>query len=269
MYSRFETMKKNEINFQNIKYGKTLLDEEKHKTTPEKFEQEFLTPKENGGTIRGNLFGRAIEKLLTEDIKGKRILDCCCGRGDLALYLSQIGMEVYGFDISEKAIEVARYKASSNKQDIKFDVMDAENLEYTDNFFDYIIGFEALHHIILYKNVPAELQRVLRENGKIIFAENWGYDNIILQFFRKAFTLKKNSSATRGEVILNEKIVTENFRNYFGNIVIEPFSFIYILKKIIKNRMVLKIFKLFDKHLMKLFPLLSNYCGESVIIFTK
>lgn len=268
-YMPAQKMKENELVFQNNKYGRTPLNAENHKTTQELFGKKFLTPKEEGGTSRGLLFKKAVSKLLQTDIEGKKILDYCCGRGDLAIYLSQHGAEVYGFDISKNAIQVANLKAAVNQQKIDFRVMDAENLNYPDQFFDYIIGFEALHHVILYENFPPEMNRVLKKGGKIIFAENWGGDNVLFQLGRKLSSLKKHKSNERGEVILNKKLITQKVQKDFCQITVTSFSLFYTLKKYINNKFVLKLLRSVDDKILKLFPFLSKFCGEAVIILRK
>lgn len=181
-FTDFEQFKKNELLFQNNKYGKRGLASEAHKTSIDVFYQKFLTPKHlKCGNDRGLLFNKAVDELLKYNIKDKRILDYCCGRGDLGIFLAQKGANVCGFDFLEKAIEIAKFKAEINKLNVKFEKMDAENLLYANDYFDLIIGFEALHHVILYPKVVSELKRIVREGGKIIFAEPWGG---AIQFFK-------------------------------------------------------------------------------------
>ncbi|TKK67397.1 class I SAM-dependent methyltransferase [Ilyomonas limi] len=262
-------MKENEILFQNNKYGNTVLNEAAHRTDKALFEARFLTAKEKGGNSRGVLFNQAVSKLLKNDIRGKKVLDYCCGRGDLAVYLSQFGAEIYGFDISKNAIEVANFKAAVNNQKIDFKVMDAEKLSYPDSFFDYVIGFEALHHVILYQNVPAEINRILKKDGKAIFAENWGHDNIFYQIGRRLTALKSHKSDERGEVILHKKLISEKLNKHFQEVVIENFSLLYIFKKYISNKFLLRVLRSVDSKLLKFFPSFSRLCGEAVLVLKK
>ena len=99
-------------------------------------------------------YSLAVQELLKYGIKGRRILDYCCGRGELGVYLAMKGATVYGFDFSEKAIELANFKAKVNDVRVGFEVMDAEQLLYPDGYFDFVIGFDALHHVIVQPRVP-------------------------------------------------------------------------------------------------------------------
>ena len=62
-----------------------------------------------------------------------------------------------GFDISPVAIEIAQLKAQVNNVRVDFALLDAVCLNYEDNYFDFVIGFEAFHHVITFPNVPQEL----------------------------------------------------------------------------------------------------------------
>jgi 2-polyprenyl-3-methyl-5-hydroxy-6-metoxy-1,4-benzoquinol methylase len=261
----YAKLKRNELNFQNTRYGKSSLQEEIHKTSIEECECSYLTPIHVGGrNHRGLLYSRAVQELLRHDIQGRRVLDYCCGSGRLAVYLAMKGATVYGFDFSEKAIELAKFKAKVNNVQIAFEVMDAEHLLYPDNYFDFVIGFEALHHVIVHPRVPSELARIVRQGGKVIFAENWGGNNPLFQVWRLYTTLKRNQSADRGEVILHQAML-DKFLGPFKEIHVEPLSIFYMSKKYIRNRSILKAFLHMDHVITGMLPFLKDYCGEAIV----
>ncbi len=76
---------------------------------------------------------------LLKKFKGEKIkiLDAGCGTGKLCEILLNYNFEVYGIDISEKAIEIA--KSRNNK--IHYKVGDVTNLRkyYKNDFFDVIV----------------------------------------------------------------------------------------------------------------------------------
>jgi ubiquinone/menaquinone biosynthesis C-methylase UbiE len=148
---------------------------------------------------------------------------------------------------------------------VHFDVMDAEQLQYSDGFFDYIIGFEALHHVLIHPNVPKEIARVIKKTGKIVFAENYG-QNPIFDFYRKVNTLRRNKSNERGEIILKRVLIEKKFSPYFSRIKIFPLSFLYMLKHKIHRRIILEKLFFLDKLLLRKCPILKEMCGESVVI---
>ncbi|MBD3164858.1 methyltransferase domain-containing protein [Candidatus Woesearchaeota archaeon] len=95
----------------------------------------------------------------------KKILDVGCGMGRHLLILKNEGFEVYGCDISKKAI-----KSSSEIIDKKrLKLSDMSNLEYKDNSFDCIISIAVIQHgkISKIKKAISEIFRILKKGGVI------------------------------------------------------------------------------------------------------
>jgi SAM-dependent methyltransferase len=69
--------------------------------------------------------------------KGAKILDIGCGTGFYTDLFRQLGYNSVGIDISQTAIEKARYKYPNST----FNVADALNLPYDKNYFDIIFMF--------------------------------------------------------------------------------------------------------------------------------
>jgi len=99
-----------------------------------------------------------------KSIKPKsRILDLGCGAGNNSVYLSNLGYNVIGVDLSDKMLAIAK----SKKSDAKFIKQDIGNLDFENNYFDHIIAAYSLCY--LPKNqVPAcldKLYAILKPNG--------------------------------------------------------------------------------------------------------
>lgn len=122
---------------------------------------------------------------LVQKGQDKKVLDYCCGDGDISISLAKQGFEVVGIDISGVSIENCRRAAIQENVSDKttFDVMDAENMEFDDDSFDLIVCSGVLHHLDLTKAFP-ELARVLKPNGEIICIEPLAY-NPLIQLYRK------------------------------------------------------------------------------------
>jgi demethylmenaquinone methyltransferase/2-methoxy-6-polyprenyl-1,4-benzoquinol methylase len=70
-----------------------------------------------------------------------RILDICCGTGDLAVAIALLGSysaEITGADYSQPMLEIATGKASANGGNIRFINADIARLPFPDNHFDCI-----------------------------------------------------------------------------------------------------------------------------------
>jgi SAM-dependent methyltransferase len=78
------------------------------------------------------------------EIRGK-VLDIGCGTGENVLYLSGLGHEAVGIDLSPTAIEKARQKAEERGQSVKFVVGNALNLEALRTRFDSVVDCGFFH----------------------------------------------------------------------------------------------------------------------------
>ncbi len=80
---------------------------------------------------------------------------------------SFLNKEVYGIDLTEKYLEVARtLKKNFHRQNISLKLGKIEHLPYQDNFFDYIICYSVWMFVDKEKAL-AEFWRVLKPQGKL------------------------------------------------------------------------------------------------------
>ena len=94
---------------------------------------------------------------------GDRVLDACCGTGDLALAGRRAGGKVTGLDFSERMLERARRKSDQ----IEWVRGDALALPFEDGSFDAAtVGFGVRNLQDLDRGL-AELRRVLRPGGRL------------------------------------------------------------------------------------------------------
>jgi len=98
---------------------------------------------------------------------GDRVLDICCGTGDLAVEASRAGGEVTGLDFSPRMLERARRKLQS----VTWVEGDALELPFADESFDAAtVGFGVRNLSDLERGLQ-ELRRVLREGGRVAVLE--------------------------------------------------------------------------------------------------
>jgi demethylmenaquinone methyltransferase/2-methoxy-6-polyprenyl-1,4-benzoquinol methylase len=94
---------------------------------------------------------------------GDRVLDACCGTGDLSLAAAEAGGEVVALDFSERMLERARRKSSS----IEWVRGDLLALPFPDESFDVVtVGF-GIRNIEDLEAGLRELVRVLRPSGRL------------------------------------------------------------------------------------------------------
>jgi demethylmenaquinone methyltransferase/2-methoxy-6-polyprenyl-1,4-benzoquinol methylase len=92
-----------------------------------------------------------------------RVLDACCGTGDLAIACAREGASVTGLDFSERMLERARRKAPA----IEWVVGDALDLPFEDAAFDgATVGF-GVRNVEDLDRALRELRRVVRNGGRV------------------------------------------------------------------------------------------------------
>jgi demethylmenaquinone methyltransferase/2-methoxy-6-polyprenyl-1,4-benzoquinol methylase len=111
---------------------------------------------------------------------GDRVLDACCGTGDLAVEAERRGGRVVGLDFSGRMLERAHLKSGT----IEWVQGDALDLPFGDGEFDAAtVGFGVRNLDDLERGLR-ELARVLRPGGKLAVLEITRPRGILRPFFR-------------------------------------------------------------------------------------
>ena len=114
---------------------------------------------------------------------GDRVLDACCGTGDLAIEAERRGGRVVGLDFSERMLERARRKSGT----IEWVRGDALALPFGDGEFDAVtVGF-GVRNLDDLEGGLRELARVLRPGGRIAVLEITRPRGLLRPFFRLWF----------------------------------------------------------------------------------
>ncbi len=114
---------------------------------------------------------------------GDRVLDSCCGTGDLAIAAAVAGGNVTGVDFSKPMLERARRKAP----ELEWIEGDALGLPFADESFDVAtVGFGVRNLSELDKGLH-ELRRVLRPGGRLAILEITRPTGFVAPFYRLWF----------------------------------------------------------------------------------
>ncbi|MFT4250786.1 MAG: class I SAM-dependent methyltransferase [Candidatus Woesearchaeota archaeon] len=151
---------------------------------------------------------RKLESVL--DRKYQKVLDVGCEFGDF-LYLTNIGRELYGIDISEERVKITRERLAEKGAVIEKGI--AEQIPYNNGFFDLVIAQSTLHHCMYPDVVLQEAGRVLKDNGTFVLIEGandlW-YRKAVHYFFEKFSRKYEASQFDHHSKNKLEKLLTEN-----------------------------------------------------------
>ena len=124
-----------------------------------------------------NLVAKVVERL-NPSLEGKRILQLSCAFGNVSEKIAescarQNAAEFVLTDIMQSEVDNAQRKLERFGDLCTFRRMDATNLEYEDQSFDYVACFFLPHELPFDKKVQLvkEATRVLKPGGKIVFGE--------------------------------------------------------------------------------------------------
>jgi ubiquinone/menaquinone biosynthesis C-methylase UbiE len=103
--------------------------------------------------------------------RGWSYLEVGCGNGAAALHVAQTyGVRVVGVDIDPEQIAAARARAG-DRTDVVFTTADAACLPFENGRFDIVASNKTTHHVPQWSAAIAEMRRVLKPNGYLVYAD--------------------------------------------------------------------------------------------------
>lgn len=109
-----------------------------------------------------------------------KILDLCCGSGDLGeiLLKKYPNSKITGVDFSQKMLDIAKKR---NKK-IEYFKMDAQNLDFQDNSFDCVVMGFGLRNIEDKELCLKEIYRILKPGG-VFLQLDFGKKNLVCKIY--------------------------------------------------------------------------------------
>jgi 2-polyprenyl-3-methyl-5-hydroxy-6-metoxy-1,4-benzoquinol methylase len=108
---------------------------------------------------------------LIGDVTRLTVLDVACGEGYNTRILARKGAEVTGVDFSSRLIKSAILEEKKEALGIQYFISDIASLDgFSNDHYDLVSCFMALHDIENYREAVSEISRVLKPRGHFIFS---------------------------------------------------------------------------------------------------
>ena len=161
-------------------------------------------------------------------IKEHRFLDIGCGAGTALNYCAQRSLQCFGFDISARAIKLA--KTSTNALTL---VANGEMLPYHTAFFDIVSSFGSIEHFSEVEQGLKETSRVTKRGGQVLLVVPNSYGILNKLQLYTGTEQPQEMLATMGQwarLLKQHGLIVQMVRKDFG-------------PRILKNRHLLGIIK--------------------------
>lgn len=99
---------------------------------------------------------------------GKKLLEVGVGAGTDHLQWARSGVECYGVDLTEAALEATKTRFALYGFNANLQRLDAETLPFPDQCFDIVYSWGVIHHSEKPEVIVSEIRRVLKPGGLFI-----------------------------------------------------------------------------------------------------
>jgi demethylmenaquinone methyltransferase/2-methoxy-6-polyprenyl-1,4-benzoquinol methylase len=99
---------------------------------------------------------------------GGRVLDVCCGTGDVALAFAKAGTHVWGLDFSDSMLAIAHERSQKANASVVWVNGDALRLPFPDRAFDVVTVSYGLRNLASVESGLGEMYRVAKPGGRLL-----------------------------------------------------------------------------------------------------
>ena len=177
------------------------------------------------GVIR--IFKGSFPNLKLKFKKKNKILDLGFGDGRHLIFLKNLGLNVFGTEISLEIVNKAKKKFQIPKKNLI--VGTSDNLNFKSNFFDFLLSWNSCYymnpkHPFSFEKHVIEMSRVLKSDGTLIISipkkTSFIFKNS--KIIKKGYRLIKDDyfKVREGQVMRcfsNKLEIEKNFKAYFKN----------------------------------------------------
>jgi len=117
-----------------------------------------------------------------EHARGKKVLEIGVGLGADHQRFAQAGADLYGIDLTERAVAHTARRLEGLKLSSRLSIGDAEQLDFSDEYFDRVYSWGVLHHSPDTAKAVSEVWRVLKPGGlaSVMIYHKWSLVGFML-----------------------------------------------------------------------------------------
>jgi len=206
---------------------------------------------------------------LLGDVRGQRVIDFGCGSGANTVLLASRGAHVWGVDISEDLLRLARRRMAATGRGRAAEVIaaSAHQLPSPDDSIGGVFGIAILHHLDL-TLVSHEIRRVLRRGGRAIFKEPTR-NSATVRFVRSLIPYRKPDVSPFERPLTDDELAA--FAKPFASYRMRAFRLPHVALGEVLPVLRTRVDPLYrsDQVLLKALPPLAHYAGIRVIELIK
>ncbi len=202
------------------------------------------------------------------------LIDVGCGTGNgTNAFHNKMQCVAYGIDFAEEMVIESKQNYGKN---ITFQVANATNLPFNNQFASHLVSLGTLEYIPQYKDALNEFCRVLKNNGQLILSVPNKHSLFRkLRVFGKKITRpikkirnKKQYEQEYHKLWTQKRLSKELNDSGFYIIDITYFTYGFLNPKLVHNKANIKLCYFLNKHLAKT-NILTKYLAHSIIVCAK
>lgn len=189
---------------------------------------------------------------------GQRALEVGCGTGIFLEAAAGTGADIVALDLSAHLLDQARARVAA-RGTVRLSLGNAEQMPFREASFDAAYGSSILHHLNL-DAALAEVFRVLRPGGRIVFAEPNILNPQVAVMFHLGLT-KKYFGVSPDEMAFSRFRAARALRRAgFAEVAVKPFDFLHPATPARAIHAVARVGRALER-----VPLLREIAGSMVI----
>ena len=193
---------------------------------------------------------------------GQRALEVGCGTGVFLEAAATTGADIVALDLSADLLAQARARVAAAGK-VRLSLGNAEQMPFRDSSFDAVYGSSILHHLNI-DAALAEVHRVLRPGGRLVFAEPNILNPQVAVMFHLGLT-KKYFGVSPDEMAFSRFRAARALRGAgFAQVAVRPFDFLHPATPARAMNAVARVGRALET-----IPLLREIAGSMVITAMK